>query len=184
MNNEFPQPAEEVKRLASEIEALRGDMQVSFRKLAQMEKRLRAVFPNLPKKPKALPEQARQPTSKSEEQLKPLLREGPDGRLRWHWDPALLDGVVSESERYQPRLFSAAAKLHIPLLLLSGGRSDVVSHATVNEFLQLVPHARHVELPQATHMLAGDANDAFTREIARFVRDLESMGVRHNAGAV
>ena len=70
MNNEFPQPAEEVKRLASEIEALRGDMQVSFRKLAQMEKRLRAVFPNLPKKPKALPEQARQPTSKSEEQLK------------------------------------------------------------------------------------------------------------------
>jgi pimeloyl-ACP methyl ester carboxylesterase len=120
---------------------------------------------------------------KSEEQLKPLLREGSDGRLRWHWDPALLDGLVSESERYQPRLFSAAAKLQVPLLLLSGGRSDVVSHATVNEFLQLVPHARHVELPQATHMLAGDANDAFTREIARFVRDLESAGVRHNAGA-
>jgi hypothetical protein len=70
MNNEFPQPAEEVKRLASEIEALRGDMQASFRKLAQMEKRLRSVFPNLPKKPKALPEKARQPTNKSEEQLK------------------------------------------------------------------------------------------------------------------
>ena len=61
MNNEFPQPGEEIIRLASEIEALRGDMQVSFRKLAQMEKRLRAVFPNLPKKPKALPEHARQP---------------------------------------------------------------------------------------------------------------------------
>ncbi len=70
MNNEFPQPGEEIIRLASEIEALRSDMQVSFRKLAQMEKRLRAVFPNLPKKPKPLPEHARQPSAKSEEQLK------------------------------------------------------------------------------------------------------------------
>ena len=69
MSNEFPQPGEEVMRLANEIEALRGDMQVAFRKLAQMEKRLRAVFPNLPKKPKATPEQVRQPSAKSETQL-------------------------------------------------------------------------------------------------------------------
>ncbi|HEU5125245.1 MAG TPA: hypothetical protein VFW05_14420 [Verrucomicrobiae bacterium] len=69
MSNEFPQPGEEVKRLVSEIEALRGDMQVAFRKLVQMEKRLRAVFPDLPKKPKATPEQARQPSTKSEAQL-------------------------------------------------------------------------------------------------------------------
>ncbi|MFC4764083.1 alpha/beta fold hydrolase [Dyella koreensis] len=109
---------------------------------------------------------------KSEEQLRPLLREGADGRLRWHWDPALLGGVVSESERYQPRLMAAAAKVQVPVLLLSGGRSDVVSRDTVGEFMQLVPHAEHVELPRATHMVAGDANDAFTREIARFVRSL------------
>ena len=114
---------------------------------------------------------------KTEDQLRPLLREGADGRLRWHWDPALLAGVVSDSERYQPRLMAAAAKVDVPVLLLSGGRSDVVSRATVEEFLQLVPHARHVELPAATHMLAGDANDAFTREIATFVRDLD----RHDA---
>lgn len=69
MSNEFPQPSEEIKRLASEIEALRADMQMSFRKLAQMEKRLRAVFPDLPKKPKAAPEQARQQSTKSEAQL-------------------------------------------------------------------------------------------------------------------
>ncbi|WP_266169974.1 alpha/beta fold hydrolase [Dyella subtropica] len=112
---------------------------------------------------------------KSEEQLRPLLREGADGRLRWHWDPALLGGsLVSESERYQPRLMSAAAKVQVPVLLLSGGRSDVVSRDTVGEFLQLVPHAEHIELARATHMVAGDANDAFTREIARFVRALNA----------
>jgi pimeloyl-ACP methyl ester carboxylesterase len=108
---------------------------------------------------------------KSEEQLRPLLREGADGRLRWHWDPALLGGdLVRESERYQPRLMSAAANVRVPVLLLSGGRSDVVSRDTVDEFLRLVPQAEHVELPRATHMVAGDANDAFTRQIARFLR--------------
>lgn len=111
---------------------------------------------------------------KTEDQLRPLLREGEDGRLRWHWDPALLNGLVGESEKYQPRLMAAAAKVRVPVLLLSGGRSDVVSRDTVDEFLQLVPHAQHVELPRATHMVAGDANDAFTREIARFAAQLSS----------
>ena len=115
---------------------------------------------------------------KSEQQLRPLLREGADGRLRWHWDPALLaGGVVSESERYQPRLLAAAAKVEVPVLLLSGERSDVVSHRTVDEFLALVPHARHAEVPGATHMLAGDANDAFTAQIAGFIQSLEHTDV-------
>ncbi|MEW9625004.1 alpha/beta fold hydrolase [Rhodanobacter geophilus] len=122
---------------------------------------------------------------RSEEQLRPLLREGADGRLRWHWDPALLAGdLVQESERYQPRLFAAAAQVDVPVLLLSGERSDVVSHATVAEFLQLVPHARHVEVAGATHMLAGDANDAFTREIASFIETLDDGDARRGAAAM
>lgn len=122
---------------------------------------------------------------KSEEQLRPLLREGDDGRLRWHWDPALLGGVVQESERYQPRLLAAATTIEVPVLLLSGARSDVVSRATVDEFLRAVPHAQHVELPQATHMVAGDANDAFTREVERFVQSMDSLSAgRRSAGAV
>lgn len=119
---------------------------------------------------------------KSEQQLRPLLREGVDGRLRWHWDPALLSGdLVSESERYQPRLLEAAAKVDVPVLLLSGERSDVVSHRTVDEFLALVPHARHAEVPGATHMLAGDANDAFAAAIAGFIESLEPVGVQEDA---
>lgn len=119
---------------------------------------------------------------KSEAQLRPLLREGADGRLHWHWDPALLAGdLMRESERYQPRLMAAAAKVDVPVLLLSGERSDVVSRATVEEFLRLVPHARHVQVAGATHMVAGDANDAFTREIAGFVNTLND-GVDARSG--
>lgn len=122
---------------------------------------------------------------KSEAQLKPLLREGADGRLRWHWDPALLAGdFVTAGERYQPRLLAAARHVHVPVLLLSGARSDVVSHATVNEFLGLVPQARHVEVADATHMVAGDANDAFTREIARFIHSLNDTGAAVGARAL
>ena len=121
---------------------------------------------------------------KSEQQLRPLLREGTDGRLRWHWDPVLLAGdLVQESARYQPRLQAAAANIDVPMLLLSGARSDVVSRATVDEFMQLAPHAQHVELPQATHMVAGDANDAFTREVVRFVQGLKPSVDRRKAGA-
>jgi pimeloyl-ACP methyl ester carboxylesterase len=118
---------------------------------------------------------------KTMEQLDPLLRKGADGRLYWHWDPALLD-MVEASERHQPRLLAAAAGVDLPVLLLSGGRSDVVSRATVVEFMQLAPRARHVELPQATHMVAGDANDAFAREIIRFVQSLDQPVAGQVAG--
>ncbi len=123
---------------------------------------------------------------KSADQLKPLLRQRGDGRLYWHWDPALLDAVAEEGERYQPRLLEAARRVRIPVLLLSGGRSDVVSPETVDEFLQLVPHAQHVRLPEATHMLAGDANDAFTAEIVRFVQGRDThrpTPAAHSCGA-
>jgi pimeloyl-ACP methyl ester carboxylesterase len=119
---------------------------------------------------------------KTEEQLRPLLRRGDDGRLHWHWDPALLAAVARDGERYQARLKVAAARIDVPVLLLSGARSDVVSRATIDEFLDLVPQAEHVQLPDATHMLAGDANDAFTSEVARFVFSLRTSGVRSRTG--
>lgn len=113
---------------------------------------------------------------KRQHELEPLLRPGDDGRLRWHWDPALLETVAHEGERYQPRLLEAARRIEVPVLLISGGRSDVVSRETISEFMQLLPHAQHVRLPQATHMVAGDANDAFTEAIQTFIRSLPNGG--------
>ncbi|HEX5960512.1 MAG TPA: alpha/beta hydrolase [Rhodanobacteraceae bacterium] len=106
-------------------------------------------------------------------ELAQLLRRGGDGRLRWHWDPALLDSVAREGERHQQRLMNAARNVDVPVLLVSGGRSDIVSDATVAEFMQAVPHARHVVIPHATHTLAGDDNAAFTAAIESFLNTLE-----------
>ena len=106
---------------------------------------------------------------KNPERLRSQLRQHADGRWRWHWDPRLLGHVAREAESYIPRLQAAARQVQVPVLLLSGGRSDVVSARTIEEFMQLVPHAEHVCIEDATHMVVGDRNDVFTREISRFL---------------
>jgi pimeloyl-ACP methyl ester carboxylesterase len=103
------------------------------------------------------------------EGLKKVLRKGSDDRYRWHWDPRLLHGVREHSSSYGPRLLKAAGKLSLPLLLISGGRSDVVSEHTIEEFLELAPHAVHSRLGDAHHMVAGDDADQFTQLILDFL---------------
>jgi pimeloyl-ACP methyl ester carboxylesterase len=111
---------------------------------------------------------------KSPARLKQLLVKRADGRYRWHWDPRLLDRVAADGERYQARLLAAARQISIPTLLVSGEQSDIVSQSTINEFLGLVPHARHVIVPKATHMVAGDSNDAFADTVFTFLQSLHS----------
>ncbi len=112
---------------------------------------------------------------KDPERLRTQLRETRDGRWRWHWDPKLLGEVGGDIERHIPRLQAAASRIEIPVLLLSGGRSDVVSQKTIDEFLTLVPHAEHVQIEDATHMVVGDRNDAFTREILNYLERLPAL---------
>jgi pimeloyl-ACP methyl ester carboxylesterase len=103
------------------------------------------------------------------ERLRGHLRSGADGRLRWHWDPCLLQYIPKAAERYQARLEAAASRVKCPLLLLSGGKSDVVSERTIKHFLDLVPHATHQQIPDATHMIVGDRNDAFCQSIHAYL---------------
>ncbi|MCE7950393.1 MAG: alpha/beta fold hydrolase [Xanthomonadales bacterium PRO7] len=110
---------------------------------------------------------------KSPERLRSLLVTDVDGRLRWHWDPRLLDTIAVDSEREQARLLAAARRIDVPVLLVSGERSDVVSDATIAEFLHCVPHAQHVRVSRATHMIAGDENAAFTTAVEHFVAPLQ-----------
>ena len=107
---------------------------------------------------------------KSDEQLAKLLRFDHQQRLRWHWDPRLLSEFVADSQHLQETIAEEARKIDVPVLLISGGRSDLVSDDTIAHFLERVPHATHVRLPEATHMLAGDDNDAFTDAVLAFLR--------------
>jgi pimeloyl-ACP methyl ester carboxylesterase len=107
---------------------------------------------------------------KTPAQLQHLLRIGPGERLQWHWDPRLLSEFFTDSQLVQDLVTAAAREIDVPVLLISGGRSDLVSDDTVGHFLEMVPHAQHVRLPEATHMLAGDNNDTFTDTLLSFLR--------------
>ena len=104
------------------------------------------------------------------------LRLGDDGRYRWHWDPDMIrswnpeDWTDTEAvrEEVQARL-DAAKELELPILLIRGRLSDVVSEDNAREFLDAVPHAEYVDLKDAAHMVAGDRNDAFTESVAEFI---------------
>jgi len=113
---------------------------------------------------------------KSPERLRQLLVTHADGRLRWHWDPRMLDRIAADSEQQQAQLVEAARNIRVPTLLISGARSDIVSAATIEEFLAYVPHAEHVSVAHATHMVVGDRNDAFTDAVRRFIEPLRSSG--------
>lgn len=105
------------------------------------------------------------------------LRRGGDGRYRWHWDPAFLDGRRpaardSRSAILNPhRLIEAAGRLRVPTLLVRGRESDVVSEEGVAEFLRAAPRARFRDVSGAGHMVAGDRNDAFTSAVIEFLSE-------------
>lgn len=113
-----------------------------------------------------LPHRAR---PRSVEGLKKNLRLR-DGKWFWHWDPAFLTAPGDDPFERAEMLEHAAINLEIPILLIRGKLSDVVSTEGVQDFLQKVPGARFVELSDAGHTAAGDDNDAFTDAVVRFVR--------------
>ncbi len=102
------------------------------------------------------------------------LRLGEDGRWRWHWDPAFLDmrrGGASEHARdaHHGELEAIARRLTLPVLLVRGKLSELVTDAEAAEFRQMVPHAEYVDVAGAAHMIAGDKNDVFTDAVLDFL---------------
>ncbi|BBZ51395.1 alpha/beta hydrolase [Mycobacterium heidelbergense] len=104
---------------------------------------------------------------RSPEGLKKNLRLR-DGRWHWHWDPAFMTKPGDDPELRTEKFEHAATSLAIPVLLIRGKQSDVVSPEGVQHFLRTVPNAEFVELPDAGHTAAGDDNDAFTEVVVDF----------------
>ena len=123
------------------------------------------------------------PRPRSHEGLKKNLRLHPDGRWRWHWDPAVLKGERSfaiDHHILERALIEAAKTITIPALLVRGGSSELVQEAHVREFLDLVPHADYIDVAEARHMVAGDANDSFSDAVLDFVAKQEGTQRRHS----
>lgn len=111
--------------------------------------------------------------------LAKVLRQRADGRWVWHWDPRFVSGKFGSPDETRSteiargtQLVDAARGLTIPTLLVRGRMSDLLSEEGAQELLELVPHARLVDVAGAGHMVAGDRNDLFNDAIVQFLDGL------------
>jgi len=119
-----------------------------------------------------LPHRAQRRASQT---LQRYLRKCEDGRLRWHWDPRFVTAANSQSPHQTSERFSLAARqLRLPVHLIRGASSNLVTEDAARNFLELAPHAAYTDIAGAGHMVVGDRNDAFSEAIVRFLRGLTS----------
>jgi len=120
------------------------------------------------------------PRPKDVSGLRKNLRQRADGRYRWHWDPAFVEGRLTPAALNElDRLDAAARSLAIPTLLVRGRMSDLLSEEDAKHFLEQVPHARFVDVSGAGHMVAGDRNDHFSRAVIEFLEEHVPAGSAH-----
>ena len=102
--------------------------------------------------------------------LKDYLFQDEHGRWLWHWDPNLLDWVENiSSELIRERALKAAEICVTPTMLLTGENSDVVANDGIDELMAVLEKGHHCEVTKAGHMVVGDAQDDFAKNILNFL---------------
>jgi len=98
-----------------------------------------------------------------------------DGRWYWHWDPKFIDGTsarppieVTEVDRMHAAV-EAILDTGVPMLLVRGKMSDLVTKERADEFIARFPAIDFVDVGGAGHMVAGDRNDLFAGAVVDFL---------------
>jgi peroxiredoxin len=98
-----------------------------------------------------------------------------DGRWYWHWDPKFIDGTsafppieVTDVDRMYSAV-EAILRTDVPMLLVRGQVSDLVTQERADEFIARFPEIDFVDVGGAGHMVAGDRNDLFAGAVVQFL---------------
>jgi pimeloyl-ACP methyl ester carboxylesterase len=96
-------------------------------------------------------------------------------RWYWHWDPQFISGTAA----FPPFEVTDADRMHaavaailgsgVPMLLIRGQMSDLVSQERADEFLARFPQIEFTDVHGAGHMVAGDRNDVFAGAVLDFL---------------
>lgn len=96
-------------------------------------------------------------------------------RWYWHWDPQFISGAQHQGpmEIHDVERLNAAVQTildgGVPVLLVRGQLSDLVSAEAAEAFLARFPQVEFVDVAGAGHMVAGDRNDVFADAILGFL---------------
>lgn len=103
------------------------------------------------------------------------LRTLPDGSLTWKWDPAFIrharDGTPEERFGLQD-LWSAAARVPCPALVVHGMESDILSRGAGERLAAALPHGRFVSIEGAGHSVQGDNPHSLGEALEQFLGEL------------
>lgn len=96
-------------------------------------------------------------------------------RWYWHWDPQFISGTA----KFPPIEVTDVDRMHaavesilengVPMLLIRGQMSDLVSQERADEFLARFPQVEFTDVRGAGHMVAGDRNDVFAGAVLDFL---------------
>ena len=76
----------------------------------------------------------------------------PNGKLGWRYDQVIRDQWKTGTRPVGPDLWSAAAKIRCPTLILRGAETDIFPIEVAKRMLDVIPGSRLVEIPRAGHM--------------------------------
>jgi pimeloyl-ACP methyl ester carboxylesterase len=100
------------------------------------------------------------------------LRQGADGRYRWHWDPRFVTGVRRERPpSHAEDLEARCREIDIPVHLIRGRMSELVSLEGAQTFVASLKHGSFTDVADAGHMVAGDRNDVFLQAVLDFLEE-------------
>jgi pimeloyl-ACP methyl ester carboxylesterase len=117
------------------------------------------------------------PRPKDARGLQKNLRQGPDGRWRWHWDPRFMEGpahINIDRDAVQDDMVAAARDTLLPVLMVRGAASDVMLEEHIVEFQKSAPRVRYVNVAGAHHMVVGEENDQFTQALLGFLDEADA----------
>ena len=110
------------------------------------------------------------------ETLPANLRELPNGKLAWKWDPSFIGrgagGVRAGVSRLEA-LWAEVARIPCPTLVVHGRESDVLKRENGERLARTIPNARFISIAGAGHSVQGDNPHSLSEALEQFLRELE-----------
>lgn len=110
------------------------------------------------------------------QRLRRNLRQRPDGRWTWKHNLAAVSSERIDEVDWEADILEGlgddAAKVSVPVVVLRGARSDVLSSDGAEEIAALLPQGRLVEVRNAGHLAAGDNPESTVSLITGFLDEV------------
>jgi pimeloyl-ACP methyl ester carboxylesterase len=104
------------------------------------------------------------------------LRQLPNGKWSWKWDPNRMRSGMTKIDDYieaMRRLWSHVEKIDCPTLVMRGGKSDVFSDANAEKLASNLPRARWLRIDDAGHTVQGDNPRDMVRALREFFGEIQ-----------